>query len=307
MLRSELFDDVFFARENSPSKKLDIVYTFVDVHDKTWKIKYEKYNGKRFDSYRYDDSHIVFSLETINKYFDSNLIDKIYIVCDYHRLNLDQNNLKKIYNKIVYIDHDDIIPKKYLPTFNSMVIEAFLWNIPNLSDNFLYFNDDLFLSNYVSKNDFFQGDIPIQFFHGLGNSSHPWYKNIKSSNQLFEKKFQTYVGVCPQHATYHIMTKKLRDVFNIFESDLSFMFSNHKTRKYDSHAHNLIFLYGMYTYYKKLAINKRTSFSHIFNFTDTFIEKTKSLSGRKKFYAISSKIKKDQIDNFKQFKHNVLN
>ena len=42
-----------------------------------------------------------------------------------------------------------IIDKKYLPTFNSNVIEAFLWKIPNLAENFIYSNDDTFFGNFV--------------------------------------------------------------------------------------------------------------------------------------------------------------
>jgi hypothetical protein len=306
MLQHELFDEVFFSNIQISNKKIDLVYTFVDTNDKIWKIKYEKYAGKKFDTHRHDETHILFSLKTINKYFDVDSINKIYIVSDYHRLNFNIEDLQKIYNKIIYVDHEDIIPKKYLPTFNSMVIEAFLWNIPNISDTFIYLNDDFLLGKYVDRTDFFEDNTPIQFFHRLGGYGHAWYNNIKSSNKLFEQKFGIYVGITPQHAPYHIVTNIYKKVYDIFKEDLKFMFEKRKTRKYDEYSHNLMFLYGMYAHYQKLVLSKRTSFSHIFSFPNDFIEKTKDIANRRKFYAISSKIKKDQRENFIEFQKNLL-
>ncbi len=56
-------------------------------------------------------------------------------------------------NKLIIITHKDIIPEIYLPTFNSLCIELYLYNIPNLSNNFIYFNDDMIvLDNYEFLN-----------------------------------------------------------------------------------------------------------------------------------------------------------
>jgi hypothetical protein len=45
--------------------------------------------------------------------------------------------------------------RDHLPTFNSNSIECHLHNIPNLTDKFLYFHDDMFLGNYTQWSDFF--------------------------------------------------------------------------------------------------------------------------------------------------------
>lgn len=54
--------------------------------------------------------------------------------------------------KIKYINHEDIIPKQYLPTFNSHIIETFIFRIPNLSEYFIYLNDDCFCGNMITRN-----------------------------------------------------------------------------------------------------------------------------------------------------------
>ena len=46
--------------------------------------------------------------------------------------------------KINIVRHTDYIPKKYLPTFNSHVIELNIHRIEGLANCFVYFNDDTF-------------------------------------------------------------------------------------------------------------------------------------------------------------------
>ncbi len=65
--------------------------------------------------------------------------------------------------KISIIDHRDIFAgyETALPTFNSLAIETMLWRIPDLSENFLYFNDDVFLTAPVVRADFFAPNGPV--------------------------------------------------------------------------------------------------------------------------------------------------
>ena len=56
--------------------------------------------------------------------------------------------------------HEEFIPKKFLPTFNSCTIESFFWNIPNLADKVIYFNDDMFPTAPMTEDDFFTDDKP---------------------------------------------------------------------------------------------------------------------------------------------------
>lgn len=60
--------------------------------------------------------------------------------------------------KIKIIDHTEIIDKQYLPTFNSHVIEANLHKIPNLSEHFIYFNDDVFVARPLKAEHFFRAN-----------------------------------------------------------------------------------------------------------------------------------------------------
>jgi len=62
--------------------------------------------------------------------------------------------------------HEQIIPKKYLPTFNSCAIELFLHCIPGLADRFVYVNDDSPILKTTSKATFFDVDgLPVNNYH----------------------------------------------------------------------------------------------------------------------------------------------
>jgi hypothetical protein len=62
--------------------------------------------------------------------------------------------------RVVY--HRDIIPSRFLPTFNSRGIEMFLHNIPGISKTFLYGNDDMFPVAPLKEEDFFVDGLPCQ-------------------------------------------------------------------------------------------------------------------------------------------------
>lgn len=51
--------------------------------------------------------------------------------------------------------HKDIIPAEFLPVFNCNPIEMFLHRVPDLDEEYLYFNDDIFPMLPCKKGDFF--------------------------------------------------------------------------------------------------------------------------------------------------------
>ncbi len=76
------------------------------------------------------------------------------------------------------VTHDEIFPSPAsLPTFNSCAIESCLHRIPSLGDRYIYFNDDIFLTQPLAP-DYFQDDngVPRFTFEGWqvnSNRSHP--------------------------------------------------------------------------------------------------------------------------------------
>ncbi|WP_257593949.1 hypothetical protein [Lactiplantibacillus plantarum] len=95
---------------------------------------------------------------------------------------------------ITVVDHSQIIPAEYLPVFNSNAIELNLYKINNLSEHFVYFNDDMFLNKPVMPKDFFSEDGRPKDTAGL-NAIQPKFdfdyihvNNMKIINENFDKK-----------------------------------------------------------------------------------------------------------------------
>ena len=65
--------------------------------------------------------------------------------------------------KLTVVRHEEFIPDKYLPTFNSHCIEWNMHRIEGLSEQFVYFNDDFFLNAPVDPVFFFKDGLPRDF------------------------------------------------------------------------------------------------------------------------------------------------
>ena len=138
--------------------KIDFVVTWVDSTDKKWLKEKEKYSPEK----NTDNSSIRYRNWDTLKYWFRGVekfapwVNKIYFVTYGHVpkwLNLDNP-------KLVVVKHSDYMDKKYLPTFNSIPIELNMHKIKGLSENFVYFNDDMFLISDTKPTDFFKNDLP---------------------------------------------------------------------------------------------------------------------------------------------------
>jgi hypothetical protein len=87
---------------------------------------------------------------------------KIWIIVDEQSPDLSRLSAA-LRAKVHLVDHSDIFANHgaALPTFNSLAIETFMWTIKDISDRFIYFNDDVFLTAPCQKSDFFSPSGPI--------------------------------------------------------------------------------------------------------------------------------------------------
>ena len=147
-------------------EKIDAVITWVDGDDPRHKAKRQLFvtpemvaeehiaGATRFSSL----GEIFFCVASINRF--APWINKIYIVTDEQDPHLEallSQHFPQGYIPIEIVDHKTIFRgyEEHLPTFNSISIESMTWRIPNLSDKFIEFNDDLILAAPVTPEDFF--------------------------------------------------------------------------------------------------------------------------------------------------------
>ena len=68
---------------------------------------------------------------------------------------------------VVVVDHSVIYRgwEDYLPSFNSNSIDTLIWNIPDLSEHYLYTNDDVMLVRPTTVEDFFRDGKVVCYAH----------------------------------------------------------------------------------------------------------------------------------------------
>lgn len=104
--------------------------------------------------------------------------------------------LDKDHPKLRIIKHTDFIPQEYLPTYNSNAIELNLHRIADLSEQFVLFNDDMFLIRATKEKDFFVKGKPRDEFVMDAIVSHPAMpiightsiNNVGVINKYFKKR-----------------------------------------------------------------------------------------------------------------------
>ena len=178
------------------SDKIDIVMPWVDDKDPIWRADKAKYSG--VSSEMEDDSDMRFrDWENLRYWFRgiekfAPWVNKVFFITCGHVpewLNLDAP-------KLVHVKHKDYIPEQYLPTFSSHPIELNIHRIQGLSEHFVYFNDDTFLTRPTTENLFFENGLPCHspilhpiFPRGEGGiMPHVYVSTVMAVNRHFNMK-----------------------------------------------------------------------------------------------------------------------
>lgn len=177
--------------------KIDFVILWVDGNDEKWlkeKNKYKKMiTGEDISNNvnRFRDWDLLrYWFRGVEK--NASWVNRIHFVTWGHIPSwLDTTN-----PKLNIVKHEDFIPKEYLPTFNSNVIQFYLNRIEGLSERFVMFDDDIYVIDKTKKEDFFVGDkICDNFGERIFNISKPGdvyphavLNNIQYINKKYSKK-----------------------------------------------------------------------------------------------------------------------
>ena len=144
-------------------EKIDAVITWVDGSEPNYKLKLEENlkNKKIINRQYLQANEINFCVASIIKF--APFIRKIFIVTDNQKPNLNEVGHLVSLNKVEIIDHKEIFRDNMdsLPTFNIRSIDALLFKIKNLSNKFIYFNDDMFLIKETSKEEWFKDNKAV--------------------------------------------------------------------------------------------------------------------------------------------------
>lgn len=139
---------------------IDIVIPWVDGNDFEWRRLRNEYlveiatmqedfnQESRFRSW--DNLQYIFrGIENFMPW-----VNKVFLITWGHIPEF----LNRDNERLVIVRHEDYIPQEYLPTFNSDVIEMNYHRIKGLSNNFILFNDDIFILKNQNENYYFKNN-----------------------------------------------------------------------------------------------------------------------------------------------------
>lgn len=131
---------------------VDIVIPWLNPTSK-WEAEYNKYRGHENPGRVRDLGTFKYLLRSIE--VNVPWVNKIFILLyDEEQKPAWLTESSKI--RIVY--HKDFIPESYLPNFNSLVTDMHICFIKDLSEHFIFINDDMFFMQKIPRNMYFTGD-----------------------------------------------------------------------------------------------------------------------------------------------------
>lgn len=141
--------------------EIDYVVPMVFEDDAGWQSDYAAYNrhrgyttGRNVRFRNWGTEYLL--VRCIRKFMP--FVRTIYIILakeSQKRSWMDEDGITVVY-------HKEIIPQRFLPTFNSCTIEMFIPYIYGLSEHFIYGNDDMFPISEMKESDFFVDGKPVQ-------------------------------------------------------------------------------------------------------------------------------------------------
>ena len=207
---------------------VDIVYLWCDSSDSDWQKKKNAEKEKCGKSLDLDsvgecrflnNDELKFSLRSLEKY--APWINNIFIVTDNQIPDwLDTSN-----PKVKIVNHTQILPSEALPTFNASAIESGLHRIPNLSEHFLFANDDMFFGKPVPKEFFFDAETGNPIFRfSKRRIINKTYKHlygymVSSAYRRIREKFGKSFAYFPHHNIDAYKKSDIEKCYNEFKEE----------------------------------------------------------------------------------------
>ncbi len=133
--------------------------------------------------------------------------------------------------KIIY--HADFIPSRFLPTFNSSLINIFVPDIPGLGRNYIFCNDDTFFTQLSKPEFFFINDKPVYKISQIGTNDNSDFGMLIQQDITFLSKVLN--AKTNPYDTFHLPTSYNKEIAHftkfLLSDFLDDIFGNSKFRQ----------------------------------------------------------------------------
>lgn len=251
---------------------IDLVYTWVDSNDPSWRREYLAHvdeiraqamlTASASESRWRSRNELLYSLRSIEMY--APFIRNIYIVTNGQRPSWLADH-----SRVQVVAHRDLFPDtSVLPCFNSNAIETVLHRIPGLAEHFLYLNDDFLFSRACVPEDFFSiGGLSKLFFSKRFLDARPIDPTgratvacHKSTRDVLQARFGIEAAQKFQHAPHALRKSTLAQIEAEFPDQIARTRAN-RVRGPDDMA--LAMLYGYYALFTGQAQKSRIPYAYI--------------------------------------------
>ncbi len=209
---------------------IDVVYTWVNDQDPDWRNAYSlhaspvhKLNEAGNDAAKLsrfkNRDELKYSLRSVFQYIP--WVNTIFIVTNCKPPSwFDAQN-----ERVKWVDHSELFEAEVLPMFNSHAIETCLHKIPQLSEHFLYLNDDFFVNKNLPSTYFFETNglsksnlEKFGMVAGPVMEGDPDYLNAaRNGAQLIREKFGHVPTQLHRHSPYALRKSVLQRIDREFE------------------------------------------------------------------------------------------
>ena len=243
---------------------IDVVIPWVNGNDSKHKKKISSYFNDKdiaripgaYSTRFVSVNEIKYSILSILKF--ASFVRNIFIVTDSQNPNIEKY-IKDLFpdrlNSIRIVDHKEIFEgfEQFLPTFNSRTIDRLLWRIKDLSNHYVYLNDDIFLIRNIKPTDWFRSGRPVMrgswkfypFLRIIGNKCFKNIQKIYSKYNIIHLSPSFYISQWwaakilgfkfrffrSEHTPHPVDRNRLKDYFNrnnnVFLKDLEFKFRHY--------------------------------------------------------------------------------
>ena len=197
---------------------MDAVITYVNGLDPVWQQSYREYVGAPAVTKHFRDWGTL-------KYLLRGIETHLPFIRNVHLVVSGPTQIPQWADRrnLHIVLHEDIIPHRFLPVFNSTAIEMFLHRIEGLDEEVLYFNDDFFPVADCRPEQFFEnGRAFIKFSHHL-LAGGMYKKHVRNSDRLARRAAglgPSILFLRPQHTCYPMLRSESEALYNSMENEI---------------------------------------------------------------------------------------
>ncbi len=233
------------------NNKIDIIIPWLNPNE-DWCKEYSNYSKNEHPGRVRDLGIFKYLLRSISK--NCKWVNRVFIVLYDEK---QKPNWLKESDKLKVIYHKDFIPNEFLPNFNSVLSDMHFSFIEELSDNYIFMNDDMFFMKEIHETMYFENNLPVHqpsLRPGIYHDKTPaQWKYIERNIYSFVSK---YIGRNVLFETFHlpIPFNKTLQQFIWYKEEKTFkeMFKNSKIRS-NTNVCNWIF-YGIEEAFNKCIL-----------------------------------------------------